>query len=73
LVLEAHASPYPGRGESLLRTSLEDDDVDARQCELARQHEPRRTAPGDHHRMLGHGDSSFISYLPFDAFHTSIG
>ena len=29
-------------------------DVDPRQRQLRRQHHPRRTAAGDHHRMLGH-------------------
>ena len=34
--------------------SLDDDNVGPRQCQLCRQHHPRRTASGDHHRMLGH-------------------
>ena len=41
-------------GEVLAGAPLDDGDVDARQRQLARQHQPRRTASGDHHRMLGH-------------------
>ena len=41
-------------GEVLVGAPLDDGDVDARQRQLARQHQPRRTASGDHHRMLGH-------------------
>ena len=33
---------------------LDDGDVDPRQRQLARQHQPRRASAGDHHRMLGH-------------------
>ena len=42
-------------GEVLVGAPLDDGDVDARQRELARQHQPRRTSSGDHHRMLRHG------------------
>ncbi len=58
--------------EILTRASLDDDDVDPRQRQLARQHQPGRATSGDHHRMLGqshppaehfsHG--TFISLLP---------
>ena len=41
-------------GEVLAGAPLDDGDVDARQRQLARQHQPRRTSSGDHHRMLGH-------------------
>ena len=41
-------------GEVLALAPLDDGDVDPRQRQLARQHQPRRTASGDHHRMLGH-------------------
>ena len=41
-------------GEVLAGAPLDDGDVDPRQRQLARQHQPRRTAAGDHHRMLGH-------------------
>src|SRR5205807_2332087 len=41
-------------GEVLAGAPLDNGNVDARQRQLARQHQPRRTAPGDHHRMLGH-------------------
>ena len=37
--------------EVLAGAPFDDDDVDARQRQLARQHQPRRTAAGDHHRM----------------------
>ena len=40
--------------EILTGASFDDDDVDPRQRQLARQHQPGRTASGDHHRMLGH-------------------
>ena len=40
-------------GEVLVRPALDDGDVDVRQRQLARQHQPRRTASGDHHRMFG--------------------
>ena len=35
--------------ELLARAPLDNGDVDARQRQLARQHQPGRTAPGDHH------------------------
>ena len=41
-------------GEVLAGAPLDDGDVDARQRQLARQHQPCRTSSGDHHRMLGH-------------------
>ena len=40
--------------ELLVRAPLDDGDVHARQRQLARQHQPRRTSPNDHHGMLGH-------------------
>ena len=41
-------------GEVLAGAPLDDGDVDPRQRQLARQHQPCRTSSGDHHRMLGH-------------------
>ena len=41
-------------GQILVRPALNDRDVDPRQRQLARQHQPCRTSSGDHHRMLGH-------------------
>src|SRR5687767_15627166 len=41
-------------GEVLARAPLHDGDVDARQGQLAREHQPCRTTPCDHHCMLGH-------------------
>src|SRR5215204_2452096 len=41
-------------GEVLAGAPLDDGNVDARQRQLARQHQPGRTSSGDHHRMLGH-------------------
>src|ERR671917_339313 len=41
-------------GEVLAGAPLDDGNVDARQRQLARQHQPRRTSSGDHHRLLGH-------------------
>ena len=43
-------------GELLAGAPLDDRDVDARQRQLARQHQPGRAASGDHHRMLRHSD-----------------
>ena len=40
-------------GEVLAGAPLDNGDVDARQRQLARQHQPGRTSPGDHHRMVG--------------------
>jgi hypothetical protein len=40
-------------GEVLAGAPLDNGNVDTRQRELARQHHPRRTAPGNHHRMFG--------------------
>ena len=41
-------------GEALAGAPLDDGNVDPRHRQLARQHQPRRTSSGDHHRMLGH-------------------
>ena len=41
-------------GEILARASLDNRDVDARQGQLARQHQARRASSGDHHRVLRH-------------------
>ncbi len=38
----------------LTGASFDDDDVDPRQRQLARQHQPSRTTSCDHHRVLGH-------------------
>ncbi len=40
--------------EVLAGAPLDNGDVDPRQRQLARQHQPRRAAAGDHHRMFGH-------------------
>ena len=50
-------------GEVLAGAPLDDGDVDPRQRQLARQHQPRRTASGDHHRMLGHRHAPFAPSL----------
>src|SRR5215217_5152359 len=41
-------------GELLAGAPLDNGNVDPRQRQLARQHQPCRTSSGDHHRMLGH-------------------
>jgi hypothetical protein len=41
-------------GEGLVGAPLDNGNVDARQRQLARQHQPGRTSSGDHHRMPGH-------------------
>ena len=46
-----------GAGEVLGGAPLGDDDVDASQCQLAGQHQPRRTGSGDHHGVFGHRES----------------
>jgi hypothetical protein len=38
--------------EHVIRTPLDDGDVNLRQRQLGRQHHPRRTASGDYHRVL---------------------
>jgi len=40
--------------EVLVGAPLDDGNVDARQRQPARQHQPCRTSSGDHHRMPGH-------------------
>ena len=47
-------TPASGSVEILTGASFDDDDVDPRQRQLARQHQPGRTASCDHHRMFGH-------------------
>ena len=37
--------------EVLIGAALDDDDVDSRQRQLRRQHQPGRSATGDHHRV----------------------
>ena len=44
----------PLAGKLLAGTSLDDGDVHPRERQLRRQHQPRRPATDDHHRMLGH-------------------
>jgi hypothetical protein len=41
-------------GEVVTGAPLDNGNVDPRQRQLARQHQPRRTSSGDHRRMLGH-------------------
>ena len=53
--------------EILAGSSFDDDDVDPRQRQLGRQHQPGRAASGDHHCMLGHGHPS----TPMHAFRSS--
>jgi hypothetical protein len=45
----------------LIGASFDDDDVDPRQRQLARQHQPGRAASCDHHRMFGHRRSPALS------------
>ena len=54
--------PPARAGEILAGAPLDDDNVDAGQRQLPRQHQPRRTSTGDHYRMLRH---VHISRLPF--------
>jgi hypothetical protein len=41
-------------GQVLAGAPLDNDNVHARQHQLARQHQPGRTTSSDHHLMLGH-------------------
>ena len=50
--------PVREPGEVLAGAPLDNGNVDPRQRQLARQHQPRRTSSGDHHHMVGH------SYTP---------
>ena len=45
-------------GEVLAGAPLDNGNVDPRQRQLARQHQPSRTSAGDCHRMLGHSRTS---------------
>jgi hypothetical protein len=47
--------------EILTGASFDDDDIDPRQRQLARQHQPGRTSPRDYHRMLGHRRSKAVA------------
>ena len=47
--------------EVLAGAPLDDGHVDPRQRQLARQHQPRRAAAGDHHRMFGHATTPFLT------------
>jgi hypothetical protein len=59
-------------GQILAGAPLDNGNVDARQRQLARRHQPRRTSSGDHHRMIGHShtpagsvdSNTRISHLP---------
>ena len=51
-------------GEVLTRAPLDDADVDPRQRQLARQHQPCRTSAGDHHRMLCHSSPGYPCEAP---------
>jgi hypothetical protein len=53
-------------GKILAGAPLNDGNVDLRQREFARQHQPRRAASGDHHRMFGHRNSSFTMSAKFE-------
>jgi hypothetical protein len=50
-------TPCARAGEVLVGAPLDDGDVHARQRQLGRQHQARRTSSGDHNRMLGHRHS----------------
>ena len=52
-------------GSVLADAPLDDGDVNPRQRELARQHQPRWASSGDHHFMLRHGHTAcgFVAHL----------
>ena len=59
-------------GEVLAGAPLDNGDVDPRQRQLARQHQPRRASSGDHHRMLGHRHAPIrVTHLATSAPHPS--
>jgi hypothetical protein len=47
-------------GELLAGAPLDNGDVNPRQRQLARQHQPWRTSSDDHHRMVGHRHTPVI-------------
>src|SRR6266540_5692110 len=47
-------------GEVLAGAPLDNGNVDPRQRQLARQHQPCRTSAGDHHRVLGHSRTPVV-------------
>jgi hypothetical protein len=53
-------------GEVLAGAPLDNRNVDARQRQLARQHQPRRTASGDHHRIAQRVRESGSGVRKFD-------
>ena len=48
----------PARRRGLAGAPLDNGNVDPRQRQLARQHQPCRTSSGDHHRVLGHSHTA---------------
>jgi hypothetical protein len=68
--------PCARAGEVLTGAPLDNGHVNARQRQLARQHQPCRSSSGDHHRTLGHrhtpigtiDNTTRISRLPFPPF-----
>jgi hypothetical protein len=48
-------TPGPRSIEILTGAAFDDDDIDPSQRQFACQHQPRRTASDDHHRVLRHG------------------
>ena len=53
----------PGAREVLARASLDYRDVDARQCQFARQHEPGRACAHDQNVSIHHGQISLVTLL----------
>jgi hypothetical protein len=47
-------------GQFLADTPLDNGDIDRRQRQFARQHQPRRTSSSDHHRMFRHRPSHLL-------------
>src|ERR1700734_1980326 len=48
-------------GEVLAGAPLDDGNVDARQCQLSRQHQPCRTSSDNRHRVLDHRSPKSMS------------
>ena len=47
-------------GKVLVGAPLDDGNIHTRECELARQHQPRGSGPGDHDRKLGHRNAPVL-------------
>ena len=61
------AAPCTRADEVLAGAPLDNGNVDGRQRQLASQHEPCRTSPDDHHRMVGHRHTPVVSAVAINS------